>query len=150
MKAQFSILAFQLPWQQIKYIAESAHIPPAAAIRGMLKQFCRSKFLIFVNWRDRKKKKNEGTSIFWLLVVGVHNRSTLFPLCVSSFNFVGLTEKCDKKINVLEFERKKIEEIKKINKHQQPDPITHDTSTYCPCVDQVSTVCASQSLRKER
>ena len=31
---------------------------------------------------------------------------------VSSFNFVGLTEECDKKVNVLEFERKKIEEIK--------------------------------------
>ena len=29
---------------------------------------------------------------------------------VSSFNFVGLTEKCDKKFNVLDFERKKIEE----------------------------------------
>ena len=36
----------------------------------------------------------------------------LLPMCVSSFNFVGLTEKCDKKIKVLEFERKKIEEIK--------------------------------------
>ena len=33
------------------------------------------------------------------------------PICVSSFNFVGLTEKCDK-INVLEFERKRTEEIK--------------------------------------
>ena len=31
---------------------------------------------------------------------------------VSSVNFVGLTEKCDKTFNVLEFERKKIEEIK--------------------------------------
>ena len=40
-------------------------------------------------------------------------------MCVSSYNFVGLTEKCDKKFNVLEFERKKIEEI--TNKHQQPD-----------------------------
>ena len=29
----------------------------------------------------------------------------------SSFNFVGLTEKCDKKFNVLEFKRKKTEEI---------------------------------------
>ena len=34
------------------------------------------------------------------------------PICVSSFNFVGHTEKRDKKFNVLEFERKKIEEIK--------------------------------------
>ena len=68
-------------------------------------------------------------------------------MCVSSINFVGLTEKCDKKFNVLEFERKKIEGI---NKHQQPDSITHDTSTYWPCVDQVSTLCASHSLRKER
>ena len=33
-------------------------------------------------------------------------------MCVSSFNFVVLTEKCDKKFNVLEFERKEIEEIK--------------------------------------
>ena len=33
-------------------------------------------------------------------------------MCVSSFHFVGLTEKCDQKFNVLEFERKKIEEIK--------------------------------------
>ena len=33
-------------------------------------------------------------------------------MCVSSFNFAGLTEKCDKKFNVFEFERKKIEEIK--------------------------------------
>ena len=33
-------------------------------------------------------------------------------MCVSSFNFVGLTEKSDKNFNVLEFERKKIEEIK--------------------------------------
>ena len=27
------------------------------------------------------------------------------PMCVSSFNFVGLTEKCDQTFNVLEFER---------------------------------------------
>ena len=33
-------------------------------------------------------------------------------MCVSNFNFVGLIEKCDQKFNVLEFERKKIEEIK--------------------------------------
>ena len=33
-------------------------------------------------------------------------------MCVSSFNFVGLTEKFAKTFNVLEFERKKIEEIK--------------------------------------
>ena len=33
-------------------------------------------------------------------------------MCVSCFNFVGLTEKCDKEFNVLDFERKKIEEIK--------------------------------------
>ena len=39
---------------------------------------------------------------------------------------------------------------KGINKHQQPDSSTHDTSTYCPCVDQVSPLCTSQSLRKER
>ena len=32
-------------------------------------------------------------------------------MCVSSLIFVGLTEKCDKKF-VLEFEKKKIEEIK--------------------------------------
>ena len=25
----------------------------------------------------------------------------------------------------------------------------HDTSTYCPCLGQVSTLCASQSLRKK-
>ena len=59
-------------------------------------------------WRDRKKKKSKGTSIFWLLVFGIHNRSN--P--VSSFNLVGLTEKSDKKYNILELERKKIEEIK--------------------------------------
>ena len=75
----------------------------AVAIRGKLKQFCRCKFIIVANWRDRKKNKNKGTSIFWLQFA---------PMCVSSFNFVGLTEKCDKKFNVLEFERKKIEEIK--------------------------------------
>ena len=34
-----------------------AHIPPAIAIWGKLKQFCRSKFLIFPNWRDRKGRK---------------------------------------------------------------------------------------------
>ena len=34
------------------------------------------------------------------------------PMCVSNLNFVGLTEKFDKKFNVLGFERKKIEEIK--------------------------------------
>ena len=33
-------------------------------------------------------------------------------MCVSNFNFVGLTERCDKKFNVLELERKKIEEMK--------------------------------------
>ena len=33
-------------------------------------------------------------------------------MCVSSFNFVDLTEKCDKTFTFLEFERKKIEEIK--------------------------------------
>ena len=68
-------------------------------------------------------------------------------MCVSSVNFVGLTEKCDKKNNVLEFERRKIEEI---NKHKQPDSSIHDKSTDWKCVDQVSTLCASQSLRKER
>ena len=68
-------------------------------------------------------------------------------MCVSRFNFVGLTEKCDKKINVLELVRKK-KKKKGINKHQ-PDSSTHDTSTYCPSVDQVSTLCATQSLRKE-
>ena len=32
-------------------IADSkAHIPPAIAIRGMLKQFCRCKFLMLANW----------------------------------------------------------------------------------------------------
>ena len=33
-------------------------------------------------------------------------------MCVSSFNFLGLAEECAKTFNVLEFERKKIEEIK--------------------------------------
>ena len=61
--------------------SEQAHIPLAVAIRDKLKQFCRGKFLIFANWRDRKKKKNKGTSIFWQLVFDVHNRSTFCP-CV--------------------------------------------------------------------
>ena len=47
---------------------QSSHTP-AIAIRGILKKFCRSKFLIFAHWRYRKKKKNKGTSIFWLLVL---------------------------------------------------------------------------------
>ena len=34
------------------------------------------------------------------------------PMRVSSFRFVGLTEKCDKKFNVLEFERRKLKKIK--------------------------------------
>ena len=33
-------------------------------------------------------------------------------MCVSSFNFLDLTEKCDTKINVLEFERKVTEKKK--------------------------------------
>ena len=33
-------------------------------------------------------------------------------MCVSSFNIVRLTEKCDKKFNIFEFEKKKIEEIR--------------------------------------
>ena len=49
-------------------------MPPAVAIKVMLKQFLKKQAVIFGNWRDRKKKKNKGTSIFWLLVVGVHNR----------------------------------------------------------------------------
>ena len=83
----------------IENIAESeqsSHTPGLSHQR-YVETICSSKFLIFANWRDREKKKNKGTSIFWLLVFGVHNRSIL-----------------------------------------------------CPCVYQVSTLCASQSLRKER
>ena len=47
--------------------------------------------------------------MYWLLVFVVHNRATM---CASSLNFVGLTEKREKTFNVLEFERKKTEEIK--------------------------------------
>ena len=48
----------------------------------MLKQFCRSKFLIFANWRDRKKKKSKGTKIFWLLVFGVHIDQPFAHVCI--------------------------------------------------------------------
>ena len=51
------------------------------------------------------------------------------------------------KINVLELVRKK--RNKGINKHQ-PDSSTHDTPTYCLCVNEVSPLCATQSLRKDR
>ena len=37
--------------------SEQSHIPPAIAIRGMLKQFCRCKFLMLANWWDRKKEE---------------------------------------------------------------------------------------------
>ena len=40
-----------------KSLVSKAQIPLAIAIRGMLKLFCRSKFLIFANWRDRKIKE---------------------------------------------------------------------------------------------
>ena len=82
--------------QNIAESEQSSHTPGRSQ-QWYVETICRSKFLIFANWRDRKKKKNNGTSIFWLLVFGVHNRSTL-----------------------------------------------------CPCVYQVSTLCASQFLRKER
>ena len=84
---------------------EQSSRTPAVAIRGMLKQFCRSKFLIFANWRDRKKKKSKGTSIFWLLVFGVHNRSTICP-CVYQAPTLVSQKKKRQNFNVLEFERK--------------------------------------------
>ena len=59
---------------------------------------------MFADPRGRKK----GMCMNWLLVSGLHNRSTQCP----SFNFVGHTEKCDKTLDVLEFERKKNKEIK--------------------------------------
>ena len=69
-----------------------AHIPPAIAIRGMLKQFGRSKFLVFANWTDRKKKKNKGTSIFWLLYLVYTIDQPFDHVCID------LTEKCDKNL----------------------------------------------------
>ena len=123
-----------------------AHISPAIAIRGMLKQFCISKFLIFANWRQKKEAK--GTSIFWQLVFGVHNRSTLCP-CVYQFKLSMPHRKVWQKINFWNLRERKLKN-KGINKHKQPDSSIHDTSTYCPCVEQVSTLYAPHSLRKER
>ena len=67
MKSSLNIM------KSLQTIADSAHIPMAIAIRDMLKQDCRCNFLMFANWRDRKKKKNKGTSMYWLLDFGVHN-----------------------------------------------------------------------------
>ena len=63
-------------------------------------------------------------------------------MSVSSFNFVGLTEKYDKKFNVLESERKKIEGI---NKHQQPDSST----LLSVCGPSFNFVCLSVHEKRE-
>ena len=65
-----------------------AHIPPAVAIIDRLKQFVDASFLSLPIGETEKKKKNKGTSIFWLLVFGVHNRSTL---CVCVFQVSTLS-----------------------------------------------------------
>ena len=70
-------------------------------------------------------------------------------MCVSSFNFADLTKKNLTKIWCFGIWENENWRNKEINKHQQPDSSIHDTSTYCPCVDQVLTLCDSQSLRKE-
>ena len=68
-------------------------------------------------------------------------------VCIK-FQLCRTHRKVWQKINALELVRKKWRN-KGIYKHQ-PGSSTHDTSTYCQCVDQVSTLCATQSLRKER
>ena len=98
--------------------------------------------------RQKKEEKQRNKYILAACIWCTQQINPL-PMCVSSFNFVSLTEKCDKNLcfGIWETENWR---NKQINKHQQPDSSTHDTSTYCPCVDQVSTLLASQSLRKER
>ena len=51
---------------------------------------------------ELKIKKQVYSGCFYF----VYTIDQPFAHCVSSFNFEGLTEKCDKKFNVLEFERK--------------------------------------------
>ena len=99
--------------REIEQTVSKAHIPPAIAIRRMLKQFCRCKFLMLANWWDKKKKKK----------------------------FLGLTvpeKSLTKILNVWKFERK-IKKNKGMNKQQQPDSSIHDTYTHCPYVYQVLT-----------
>ena len=57
-------------------------------------------------------KKNKGKSIFWLLVVGVHNRSTISSCVYQVSTLQALQKSVIKNLNVLEFVRKKTEEIK--------------------------------------
>ena len=65
-------------------------------------------------------------------------------VCIK-FQFVSLTEKSDKKFNVLEFERKKIEEIKE---QMSTSSLIQVHMIHQPTVYHVSTLCASQALRK--
>ena len=60
--------------------------------------------------KKKKKIKEQVFSGCCYLVYAIDQ--PIAHMWIKFFNFVGLTEKCDKKINVLEFERKKIKEIK--------------------------------------
>ena len=66
-----------------------------------------SRLLIGEKEKRRKIKEQVCTGCFILVYI-----INPLPMCVSSFNFVSLTEKCDNVFNVLELVRKEIEEIK--------------------------------------
>ena len=125
----------------------AAHIPPAIAIRGMLKQFCRSKF---ANWRDRKKTRKIKEQVYSGCLYLVYKIDQSFAYVCIKFQLCRPHRKVWQNIECSGIWEEENWRNKGINKHQQPDSSTHDISTYCPCVNPVSTLCASQSLRKER
>ena len=51
----------------IPLIVSKAHIPPAIAIRGVLNKFCRCNFLMFADWRDKKKKECVCTGYLYVV-----------------------------------------------------------------------------------
>ena len=112
----------------------------------MLKQFCRSKFwsLLIGETEKRRNIKEQVYSGCLYLVYTIHVDQPFAHVCIK-FQLCRTHRKVWQKIMFWNWWENK---WRNKNKHQ-PDSSTHDTSTYCSCVDQVLTLCATQSLRKE-
>ena len=92
---------------------QSSHTPGRSHQR-YVETICRSKFLIFANWRDRKRREIKEQVYSGCLFLVYTIDQPFAPMCVSSFNFVCLSvpEKRDEIFWYLKIEEKEKWKIK--------------------------------------
>ena len=101
---------------------------------------CDEKFLMFENWREKKKEKKKGQicSSILIPVYKIQLSNVHVYTKFQSSRPLSSWEKCEEKFLMFEIGEKEKWRIKGMNRQQQPHSGIHDISVHCPPVYQVS------------